>query len=101
MEPLKPQKEANTISNVVQLGNTGTNYTLEELSLHTKSLSRLTFDFGINTCILCQIKDKSDWQVTQFDDSWGFLCGPCGLETLKKTKQKPVTLKVNDINCTI
>ena len=84
IQETKPQEEANTQSNVVQLGNSGTKYTLEELSLHTKSIGRLTFDFGINTCILCQIKDKSDWQVTQFDDSWGFLCGSCGLKLSEK-----------------
>jgi hypothetical protein len=41
-------------------------------------------DFGINTCIICKVKDKSDWQVTEFYDSWGFLCGPCGLKLSEK-----------------
>jgi hypothetical protein len=81
-EPQKNQKEANITPNVVQLGNSGTEYTLEELALHTKSITRLTMDFGINNCILCKVKDRSDWQVTEFDDTWGFLCGPCGIKLL-------------------
>jgi hypothetical protein len=80
----KTQEEANNPPNVVQLGNSGTNHTLEELALKTKSLCRLEFDFGINTCILCKIQDKSDWQVTEFNDSWGFLCGSCGLKLSEK-----------------
>ena len=83
-ETQKPQEGANNPADVVPLGNSGTNYTLEELALHTKSLSRLTMDFGINTCKLCNVKDKSDWQVTEFDDDWGFLCGPCGLKLSEK-----------------
>ncbi len=83
-ETKKPQQEANNPPNVVQLGNSGTNYNLEELALHTKSLCRLTMDFGKNNCILCKIQDKSDWQVTEFDDSWGFLCGSCGLKLSEK-----------------
>jgi predicted SprT family Zn-dependent metalloprotease len=61
----------------MQLAESGTEYTVEELGLQTKSLSRLSMDFGINTCKLCQVKDRSDWQVTEFDDSWNFLCGQC------------------------
>jgi hypothetical protein len=80
----KNQKEANITPNVVQLGNSGTEYTLEELALHTKSITRLTMNFGINNCKLCKIKDRSDWQVTEFDDTWGFLCGPCGIKLSKK-----------------
>jgi hypothetical protein len=83
-ETQETQKEADNPSNVVQLGNSGTEYTLEELSLHTKSLSRLTMNFGINNCKLCKVKDQSDWQVTEFNDSWGFLCGPCGLKLSEK-----------------
>jgi hypothetical protein len=69
---------------VVQLGNTGTKYTLEELALHTKRLTRLTMNFGIETCALCGVKGRPDWQITKFDDSWGFLCGQCGLKLSEK-----------------
>lgn len=51
---------------------------LEELLSKTKELTRLTTDFGIQTCILCNNQVRSDWQITLFDDSWGFLCGRCG-----------------------
>ena len=71
----------------------GTEYTLEELALHAKSLYRLTMDFGINTCILCKVQDKSDGQIKEFDDSWGFLCGSCELKLAEKLKKKPVTPK--------
>ena len=74
----------NNPPNLGQLGNSGTEYTLEELALHTKSITRLTMDFGINTCKLCKVKDQSEWQVTEFDDSWSFLCGACGLKLSEK-----------------
>jgi hypothetical protein len=51
---------------------------LEELSLHAKSVNRLDTDFGTETCIVCDVKGNPCWQVTLFDDTWGFLCGPCG-----------------------
>jgi hypothetical protein len=83
-ETQKTQEEGKNLPNVVQLGNSGTNNTLEELALKTKSLYRLEFDFGTNTCILCKVQDKSDWQITEFNDSWGFLCGPCGIKLSEK-----------------
>jgi len=83
-EILKTQKEANIPPDVVQLGNSGTEYTLEQLALHTKSITRLRMDFGINTCKLCKTKDRSEWQVTEFDDSWHFLCGSCGQKLSEK-----------------
>jgi len=78
-EPQKTEQTAATPAKVVQLGNSGT-YTLDELALKTKSIYRLTMDFGIETCVCCGVKGRPDWQVTEFDDSWGFLCGPCGLK---------------------
>jgi hypothetical protein len=78
-EPQKTEQTTAAPSTVVQLGNTGT-YTLDELTLKTKSVCRLTMDFGIETCVCCGIKGRPDWQVTEFDDSWGFLCGPCGVK---------------------
>jgi len=74
----KTEKQAETPAKVMQLGNSGTNLTLEELAPKAKSIYRLTMDFGIETCICCGVKGRPDWQVTLFDDSWGFLCGPCG-----------------------
>ncbi|MCW3984260.1 MAG: hypothetical protein NWE96_09750 [Candidatus Bathyarchaeota archaeon] len=78
-EPQKTEQTAAAPAKVVQLGNSGT-YTLDELALKAKSIYRLTMDFGIETCVCCGAKGRPDWQVTEFDDSWGFLCGPCGLK---------------------
>jgi hypothetical protein len=78
-EPKKTEETAVASAKVVQLGNTGT-YTLDELVLKAKSVCRLTMDFGIETCVCCGVKGRPDWQVTEFDDSWGFLCGPCGVK---------------------
>ena len=83
-ETQKTQEGGENLPNVGQLGNSGTNHTLEELALKTKSLYRLEFDFGINTCIICKVQDKSDWQITEFNDSWGLLCGPCGIKLSEK-----------------
>ena len=84
IQETKLQEEANTSPNVVQLGNSFPSINLEELALHTKSVTRLTTNFGIDTCKLCKAKNPSEWQVTAFDDSWGFLCGPCGLKLSEK-----------------
>jgi len=84
LETQQTEKQAETPPKVVQLGNSGTNVTLEELASKAKSVYRLTMDFGPETCVCCGTKGRPDWQVTEFDDSWGFLCGPCGLELSKK-----------------
>lgn len=84
------EKQAETQAKVVQLGNSGTNITLEELASKTKSVYRLTIDFGIETCVCCGVKGRPDWQVTEFDDSWGFLCGSCG----KKLSENLTKLEV-------
>ena len=71
---------ADTHPKVVQLGNSGT-IPLEELASKTKSVYRLTMAcYGIETCRCCGVQGKPDWQYTEFDDSWGFFCGPCGLK---------------------
>jgi hypothetical protein len=72
------EKEAETPSEVVSLVNSFANISHEELEAKTKSVVRLTMDFGVETCVACTFKGRPDWQVTLFDDSWGFLCGPCG-----------------------
>ena len=69
------------------------NISLEELALQTKSVTRLTINFGVDTCKLCNIKSNSEWQVTEFDNSWGFLCGSMRNRTLRKTKQKRIIFK--------
>jgi hypothetical protein len=68
----------------MQLGNSGTVTTLKELESTAKCVYRLTMDFGIETCVACGAKGHLDWQVTLFDDKWGFLCGPCGLKLSEK-----------------
>jgi hypothetical protein len=72
-------KPVDTQPKVVQLGNSGT-IPFDELASRTKSVCRLTMDFGTETCVCCGVKGRPDWQVTEFDDSWGFLCGQCGLK---------------------
>jgi hypothetical protein len=59
------KKEDQTPSKVTKLGNSFPNISLEELALQTKSVTRLTTNFGI-------------------DDSWGFLCGTCGQKLSEK-----------------
>lgn len=78
------KKEDQIPSKVIKLGNSFPTITLDELALQTKSVTRLTINFGIDTCKLCKAKSHSEWQVTEFNDSWGFLCGPCGLKLSKK-----------------
>ena len=73
------EKSVDTSAKVVQLVNLET-VSFEELVAKTKSVYRLTMDFGIETCVCCSAKGCPDWQVTLFDDSWGFLCGSCGLK---------------------
>ena len=41
-----------------KLGNSFPNNSLEELALQTKSVTRLTTNFGINTCKLCKALKK-------------------------------------------
>lgn len=57
---------------------------IEFLASKTKELTRLTADVEIETCVACGVKDRLDWLVTLFDDSWGHLCGPCGLRLSEK-----------------
>jgi hypothetical protein len=77
-ETQKPEEQVETPAKVVQLGNSFSSYNLEELATKAKSVIRLDMDFGIETCLGCGAKGKPDWQVNQFDGSWGFLCGSCG-----------------------
>ena len=84
----KNKKEEPTPSKVTKLGNSFPNISLEELSLQTKSVTKFTTNFGIDTRKLCQVKSHSEWQVIAFDDSWSFLCGPCGLKLSEKLNKK-------------
>jgi hypothetical protein len=80
----KTEKEAETQEKVVSLVNSFANFSFEELAAKAKSVYRLTMDFGVETCVCCGAKGRPDWQVTLFDESWGFLCGPCGLKLSEK-----------------
>jgi hypothetical protein len=77
---LENKKEDQTPSKVNKLGNSFPTITLEELALQTKSVTRLTMNFGEDTCKLSRSKSPSEWQATAFDDSWNFLCGSCGIK---------------------
>jgi hypothetical protein len=76
----KAENQVQTASEVVHSSCLSCQWDLDDLALKAKSVYRLTMDFGIETCVVCNHKGRADWQVTLFDDSWGFLCGPCGLK---------------------
>ncbi len=80
----KTEKEAQAPREVISLVNSFACVSFEELEAKAKSVVRLTMDFGIETCVTCGVKGRPDWQVTEFDDSWGFLCGPCGQRLSEK-----------------
>lgn len=80
----KTEKPKLTSAEVEPVENSRTKANFEQVASKTKSVCRLTMDFGIETCVICGAKGRADWQVTQFDDSWGFLCGPCGLKLSKR-----------------
>jgi len=63
--------------------------TIDELALRTKSLTRLTINFGEDRCVFCGVQVHVEWDVKDFDDTWGFLCGPCGLKLSQKLTNNP------------
>jgi hypothetical protein len=62
-------------------GKTQTN--LEDLVSRTKSIARLDSE-SVDKCVLCGFQGRMDWQVTEFDNTWGLLCGPCGDKVAEK-----------------
>jgi hypothetical protein len=80
LQSSETEKETKSSSDVVRSIRLFATHSLDDLAAKTKSVYRLTMDFGIETCVCCGVKGRPDWQVTEFDDSWGFLCGPCGLK---------------------
>jgi hypothetical protein len=82
--PNLTQTTSRTPSKVGKLENSGTNQTINELALHTKSLTRLTMNFGEDRCVLCHVQTQVEWEIKDFDDTWGFLCGSCGLKLYQK-----------------
>ena len=76
----KTEKPMDTPEGVAPVENSRTNNAIEDLASKAKELTQLTTDFGIETCVLCSVKEHPSWQVTLFDDSWGLLCGSCGLK---------------------
>jgi hypothetical protein len=85
LEVIKDEKHTVTPQEVVPVVRSSAICSLEELTLEAKSIYRLTTDcYGTETCVVCGVRGLPDWQVTQFDDSWGFLCGSCGLKLSEK-----------------
>jgi hypothetical protein len=85
MEVVKDEELAEAPQEVVPVVHSSALCSLAELTLKAKSIYRLTMDcYGLETCVVCGVKARPDWQVTQFDDSWGFLCGTCGLKLSEK-----------------
>jgi len=76
----KTEKTPVSSAIVAPVENSRTKTVFEEVASRTKSVCRLTMDYGFETCVICGAKGQGEWQVTHYDDSWGFLCGPCGLK---------------------
>jgi hypothetical protein len=86
--PIDSDRLVDIDTKVVNSGHLGTGLiTFEELTSETKSIYRLTMDFGTETCKLCGDKGRPDWQVDLFNGEWGFLCGPCGLRLSEKLNE--------------
>ena len=84
LQSQKPENKGRKPVEVVQSSCFSCPSSFEELMNTAKTVERLTMDFGIETCVACGVKGRPDWQVTSFDDSWGFLCGPCGMKLSDK-----------------
>ncbi len=82
------EKQVQTPAEVVQLIRSSANWSFEDLVIKAKEVVRLNMDFGIENCVSCGTKGRPDWQVTLFDDSWGFLCGSCGEELSNKLSNR-------------
>jgi hypothetical protein len=80
LENEKVAKSVSQPASVAPVENSRTKDVFEEIASKTKSVCRLTMDYRSETCVICEAKGQGEWQVTQFDDSWGFLCGSCGLK---------------------
>jgi len=66
-----------TLQELNKLGNSVTNFELENISLKVLKLERLHDNWHDN-CIVCGFHGRMNWQVTQPDGSWGLLCSGCG-----------------------
>jgi hypothetical protein len=84
----KTEKQTETPAEVVQLVRSSAKWNFEDLAAKAKEVVRLTMDFGIENCVSCGTRGRPDWQVTLFDDSWGFLCGACGEELSNKLSNR-------------
>ena len=84
LAPEKTIREQDVSAKVAPVENSRTKSVFEDIASKTKSVCRLTMDYLSETCVICEAKGQGEWQVTQFDDSWGFLCGPCGLKLSEK-----------------
>jgi len=84
-----------TTPKTITLENSGTIQTIEELMQHTKALTRLTMNFGEDRCLLCHDLTHMEWEVKDFDDTWGLICGSCGLKLSKKIAANNLTPNPN------
>lgn len=58
---------------------------IEAFASRTKKLEMLKDD-SQDKCIVCGFFGRMDWQLTEFNDSWGLLCGLCGEKVEKRLK---------------
>lgn len=56
---------------------------LEALAIKTLKLERLTGLYE-DKCVSCGKSGRMDFQITEHDGSWAFLCANCGLQLQKK-----------------
>jgi hypothetical protein len=75
---VKSAQEKTDNQKIVQFPNFNVNDVLK--------LERLTGDFQ-DKCVLCGFSGRMDWQATCHDQSWGLLCGDCGLALGKRLNQ--------------
>jgi len=75
----------NTVKSEVSEESEVSEVDLEGLASSVLKLERLSGEWR-DKCMVCGFSGRMDWQVTKFDDSWGLLCGDCGLKLGKKTE---------------
>jgi hypothetical protein len=76
----------NTMKSEVSEESEVSEVSLEALANKTKRLERLEGKWE-DKCVLCGFSGRMDYQVTEFNDSWAFLCGSCGDKLTKEISE--------------
>jgi hypothetical protein len=80
------QNQTNTMKSDISDGSDGSDGSLEALASKTKKLERLEGKWE-DKCFLCGFQGRMDYQITEFNDSWAFLCGSCGDKLTKEISE--------------